>query len=424
MGAPERYGSYLVYEQIGKGGMATVHRAELPTKTGGVQQIALKRLVPALQREHLNLFLDEARLLRYLQHPNIATTYESGRVFGTYFIAMEYVRGPTLKELVEHCGTTAVGVVPQAVTLNLAAQLCEALDHAHNRCDETGAPLGIIHRDVTPANLIISETGVLKLIDFGLAKARGTTEQTAVGVIKGKFGYVAPEYTQGKLDHRADLWAVGIIMYELLTSRRLFDGPDAFETMMRVRELPIPRPSLAHPAVTRELDAIVMTALERDPARRWQSAAQMRDRIREVIARSGEAADNQGVLDWVRWMFEQKRGRAPQLTPMMPMPIRLRADPEYDADSGEATVVSAPPLDVLLGTHDADPVPEPTFDPATIIPATIRYATISPATVPAALGPAAVPEAIRWTTPDLAWLACTGALAVLVVISLVWRVIA
>jgi serine/threonine protein kinase len=349
--APERYGSYVVYEQIGKGGMATVHRAEL-TARDGTHEVALKRLLPTMQKELVALFLDEARLLRYLQHPNIAATYDSGRVFGTYFIAMEYVRGPTLKELVEQCSVTT-GSVPQAITLNMAAQLCDALDHAHNRCDERGKPLGIIHRDVTPANIIISDTGMLKLIDFGLAKAKNTTEQTAVGVIKGKFGYVAPEYTKGTLDHRADLWAVGIIMYELLTSRRLFDGADAFETMMRVREMPIPRPSLANPQVMPALDEIVMTALERDPARRWESAAKMRDRIRAVIARPGNSIDEKGVADWVRWVFEQKRGRPPQLTPMMPMPLATLI-PMDDA----ATVISGPPIiDEDYGAED--PLVEP-----------------------------------------------------------------
>jgi serine/threonine-protein kinase len=373
---PERFGSYLVYEQIGQGGMATVHRAELPG-TRGVQEVALKRLLPTMQRELVALFLDEARLLQYLQHPNIAATYDSGRVFGMYFIAMEYVRGPTLKQLVEHCGVT-VGSVPQLITLNLAAQLCDALDHAHNQRDEHGKPLGIIHRDVTPANIIISDTGLLKLIDFGLAKAKGTTEHTAVGVIKGKFGYVAPEYLGGKLDHRADLWAAGIIMYELLTSRRLFDGPDAFETMMRVRELPIPRPSLANPKVTSQLDEIVMTALERDPGRRWPSAAAMRDRIRAVIAESGNPEDNQAVTDWVSWVFEQKRGRAPQLTPIMPMPIR-----------------SAPRV-------MADPV-----DPTAAV-------TLPPV-------PPGVP--FPWTLPNIVWVACAGAIVLLTLGSLIWKIV-
>ena len=338
---PERYGSYVVYEQIGKGGMATVHRAEQPTKQG-TREVALKRLLPTMQKEMVALFLDEARVLRYLQHPNIAATFDSGRVFGTYFIAMEYVRGPTLKELVEQCSKTT-GMVPQAITLNMAAQLCDALDHAHNRCDEHGRPLGIIHRDVTPANLIISESGQLKLIDFGLAKAKNTTEHTAVGVIKGKFGYVAPEYTMGSLDHRADLWAVGIIMYELLTSRRLFDGADAFETMMRVREMPIPRPSMANPKVMPALDEIVMRALERDPARRWASAAAMRDRIRAVCDQPGNSIDDKSVIDWVRWVFEQKRGRPPQLTPHMSLPnVSLPGTADIDLDDGPTQFTVVP----------------------------------------------------------------------------------
>jgi serine/threonine-protein kinase len=367
-----------VYEQIGKGGMATVHRAELTTPRGPKVEVALKRLVPTTKRELVTIFLDEARLLRYLKHPNIAVASDSGRLFGTYFIAMEYVRGRTLKELVEHCRST-VGPVPQAITLNLAAQLCDALDHAHNRCDEHGTPLGIIHRDVTPANLMISETGLLKLLDFGLAKAKGgSSEASGVGVIKGKYGYIAPEYIAGSFDHRADLWAVGIIMYELLTSRRLFEGADAYETMMRVRELPIPRPSLATPGLTPELDQLVMTALERDLERRWQSAAAMRDGIRKVIEQTGNVMDNQGVADWVKWAFEQKPGRSLQLTPIVPMPVQ------------------PPPPDTPEAREAMDPVE------AVRLPAF---------------------AAIPWTLPNIVWAACAGAIVLLLLGALVWKLV-
>jgi serine/threonine-protein kinase len=302
--------------------MATVHRAEQDTPQG-VRQVALKRLVPTLDRRSVALFLDEARLLRYLQHPNIPETYDSGRVFGTYFIAMEYIPGRTLKDLITQCRTT-VGPVPEPIVLNLAMQLCDALDYAHKRCDEQGRPLGVIHRDVTPANLILAPAGVLKLVDFGLAKATPAKEPSVAGVIKGKLGYVAPEYTRGEIDHRADLWAVGIIMYELLTGgRQLFEAPNAVDTISRVRALPIPRPSLANPSVHHEVDEIVMTALERDPRHRWPSAASMRDRIRAVGARLGDPASDRSVIEWVTWAFDQKRSRAPQLTPMMPMPIHV-----------------------------------------------------------------------------------------------------
>jgi eukaryotic-like serine/threonine-protein kinase len=331
---PERYGSYRVYEQLGKGGMATVHRAEQDTPQG-VRQVALKRLVPTLDRRSVALFLDEARLVRYLHHPNIPVTYDSGRVFGTYFIAMEYIPGRTIKEVTAQ-SATMVGPVPQPIVLNLAAQLCDALDYAHNRRDEQGRPLGIIHRDVTPANLILAQSGVLKLVDFGLAKATGAKEPSVAGVIKGKLGYVAPEYTRGEIDHRADLWAVGIIMYELLTGgRQLFEGPNAVDTISRVRAMPIPRPSMANPSVHHTVDDIVLGALERDPRRRWGTAADMRDRIRAVAERLGEQASDRRTIEWVQWAFDQKQGRAVQLTPMMPMPV-------YSTPVAEDTTSAAP----------------------------------------------------------------------------------
>lgn len=375
--APERFGSYTVYEQLGKGGMATVHRAEIQERRG-TRQVALKRLIPTLQRELVQLFVDEARLHRYLSHPNIATTYDSGKVFGTYFIAMEYVKGPTLKDLVAHCGAT-VGAVPQPITLNLAAQLCDALDHAHNKCDERGQPLGIVHRDVTPANIILSDTGLLKLIDFGLAKAKVSNEDTAQGVIKGKFGYVAPEYLGGKLDHRADLWAVGIIMYELLTSRRLFDGADAFETINRIRNLPIPRPSLGNPRVTPELDQVVMTALERDPERRWQSAAAMRDALRAVIEQPGNHVDNTHVIDWVNWVFTQSPGT------------------ELSGVSRLRDMVRPSTPEIVFS--------EPVADPA------------------AAAAVVSLPEPPPLSRAGLVWFACAIAISVLLAASLVWWVV-
>ena len=394
--APERYGSYLVYEELGKGGMATVHRAELVAPDGSRREVALKRLMPTMQRELVKLFLDEGRLLRYLDHANIATTYESGRIFGTYFIAMEYVRGHTLKALVDHSRATA-GAVPEPVTLNLAAQLCDALDHAHNRCDENGHPLGIVHRDITPANLILStETGLLKLIDFGLAKAKVMTEETGQGVIKGKFGYIAPEYLGGKLDHRADLWAVGIIMYELLTSRRLFDGADAFETMMRIRQLPIPRPSLANPRVSPQLDEIVMTALERDPSRRWQSAAAMGDALRNVVARDGSYVDNHHVTEWVSWLFMQKPGVEVSGLAQLMQILQPRRAPA--APGEEATEVAPLVLDERIA---ADLAAAEVVDVGDVIDAT----------------------PVEWDRPSIVWLACAAAIALLLAASIVWKIV-
>jgi len=306
---PEQFGRYLVYEQIGIGGMATVHRATRDGKDG-TREVALKRLLSkvAAQVELRRMFLNEGQLGRVLKHKNIAETYESGTYRETAFIAMEYLPGPTLKQLVQHCGMT-VGAVPTPIVLNVAAQICDALDYAHTLCDANGKPLGIIHRDVSPSNMIVCDHGLVKLIDFGLAKARmGKTAHTARGVIKGKFNYVAPEYIGGKLDARADVWALGVVMYELLTSRRLFDGINDIETMTRVRLLPIPRPSLANPRVSAQLDEVVMTALERNPNRRWQTAADMRDALQGVIDEPGNAIGNDHVVEWTKWVFTQQVG--------------------------------------------------------------------------------------------------------------------
>jgi serine/threonine-protein kinase len=306
---PETFGPFTVLEQIGTGGLSTVHLAEQRLADGTVRRVALKRLLPrvAARREQRAQFALEAEVLRYLKHPNIAATYAAGNVREVFYIAMEYVPGPTLKQLVQHVGET-IGTIPTPIVLGIAAELSDALDHAHRCCDDHGNPLGIVHRDVSPQNIIFSNAGIVKLIDFGLAKAQRGRARTDDGMIKGKLNYVAPEYLAGKLDARADLWALGVVMYELLTSRRLFDAREDQDTLTRVRKLPIPRPSRANPRVPPELDDIVMRALEREPHRRWQTADDMRAAIHRVIAQPDNSVDRRHVADWVRWVFTQKPG--------------------------------------------------------------------------------------------------------------------
>ena len=297
----ERFGSYEIYEELGAGGLAAVHLA----RTRAVKNpVALKRLYPHVAniRELVGSFIDEARLARYLRHPGIARVYEFGKLKGTYFIAFEFVPGPTLQQLQQHC-IDYVGRIPTMVVLDIVYQVCDALDHAHNLRNELGHPLGIVHRDVSPSNVIVSDTGQVKLIDFGLAKTKQNSVQSQVGVIKGKLNYVAPEYLSGKLDARCDLWALGVVMYELLTGKRLFDAPEQGTILDHVRSLPIPAPSSANPEVPREVDQIVLTALARDPNKRWQRAGDMRDAI--GVAAAGRLTQRQFV-SWVEWAFTQR----------------------------------------------------------------------------------------------------------------------
>jgi serine/threonine protein kinase len=311
----EEFGPYLVYEQIGIGGMASVHRAETTGIAGFRRPIALKRMLPHIAADEnlVQSFVREARLASYLRHANVAQTYDLGKVGDIYFIAMELVNGRNLREILRHCLRAGIQV-PIPITLNILNQICDALDYAHNLTDESGNPLGIIHRDVSPSNVIVSDTGVAKLIDFGIAKASAEGMQTLSGTIKGKFGYMAPEYLGGQIDARADLFALGIIAHELLTNRPLFGGRDDMDTLYRVKSMPIKPPSHFNLTVPSEIDAIVMTALERNPEARWQRASALRVALTTETKRLGMTVLDQQVVEWVEQVFTTEEVDTPAPT--------------------------------------------------------------------------------------------------------------
>ncbi|MGE5184252.1 MAG: serine/threonine protein kinase, partial [Acidobacteriota bacterium] len=243
----DRFGSYRVHECIGTGGMATVHRAILELEDGDEVEVALKRLLPQLadDRRLVDDFIREARLASQLVHPNIARILEAGRNGKTYFIAMELVHGSSLVSLLRKTHVqkkqTPIGVV-----LALAVEMCEALDHAHDR--------QIVHRDLSPSNLLVGDDGHLKVIDFGVAKALAGQLQTSSGLAKGKLGYMSVEAIGGKqLDARADLFSAGVVMWELLAARRLFRGNNEYEVIVQIQRGDVPAPSRYHPECPVEL---------------------------------------------------------------------------------------------------------------------------------------------------------------------------
>lgn len=299
-GQVERFGPYVVYEQLGQGGMAVVHRAEKSGIEGFNKVVALKRMLPhvAANEEMVRAFVREARLASYLRHGNVAQTYELGKVDDIYFIAMELVEGRNLREVLRRLAQNGSSM-PVPIAMNIVNQICDALDYAHNLCDHDGQRLGIIHRDVSPANIIVSDEGIVKLIDFGIAKASAQGMQTMSGTIKGKFGYMAPEYLAGRIDARADLFAVGVIAHELLTNRPLFSTGDDMKTLLRVRELQIEPPSRTNRLVPHDIDEIIMTALERDPDKRWQHATALRNAMTTVTRRLGLEVMSTRVVEWL-----------------------------------------------------------------------------------------------------------------------------
>jgi serine/threonine-protein kinase len=302
----EQFGPFEVYEQLGEGGMAYVHRAEMIGRDGFKKTVALKRMRTEWtdDPDFIQAFVHEAQLASRLQHPNIAQAYDLGKIDGTYFIAMELVQGPTLAQIIAQ-SRRAAGAVPLPIALEILIQLCDALDHAHELRDAGGKSLDLVHRDISPSNVIVSRDGIAKLIDFGIAKARNARRSTQAGIIKGKHAYVAPEYTYGQLDRRADLWGLGVIAHELLTGRRLFVGESDAATIRNVRKQVIPPPSHFAAGLSQDLDDIVMTALQRDPDQRFQNAGAMRVALTTEARRLRFAVSGAQIRDWIEWAFRQ-----------------------------------------------------------------------------------------------------------------------
>jgi serine/threonine-protein kinase len=305
----EEFGPYTVFKQLGLGGMAMVDLAENRGSASGPRgPVALKRLLPevAAKRDFIKQFVHEGQLACYLNHPNIAKTHDLGRVNSTYFIAMEYIAGPTLLQIIKLC-LGGAGPIPIPIAVHILTEVAAALDYAHNLHDDLGRPLGIIHRDISPANIIVSEAGVTKLIDFGIAKTSSSQVRTQAGHIKGKLGYLAPEYIEGQLDPRVDLFAFGVVAHELLSMRRLFGGRNDLETAQLLRSAAIVPPSRHNPRVSSDLDDIVMTALQRNPKLRWQNAGAIHSALTNLTRQSGSAVRRAQVVDWIRWAQQQAK---------------------------------------------------------------------------------------------------------------------
>lgn len=303
--AEEQFGPYLVYERLGVGGMATVHRALERGIEGFERIVALKRLLPHLAEDasFIKSFVREAKLASILNHVNIVQIFELGRVGTEYFISMEYIDGRDIRRILRHA-RKVTGPPPIHVTVGLLLQLCDALDYAHSKVDDEGRPLGLVHRDVSPSNLLITQGGHLKVIDFGIAKAQSSQLRTQTGRVKGKLAYMAPEAIGGKdLDSRSDLFAVGVIAHELLTARPLFASKNEYQTLIKVQRGDIMPPSTFNQACPSELDAIVLEALARDPDRRYATAAALREDLLELRRRYNLQTGHRDVAQWLDWAF-------------------------------------------------------------------------------------------------------------------------
>lgn len=302
---PLLFGKYCLLERISVGGMAEVFRAK-PLNTPEFKgYLALKRILPHLaeDEEFITMFVDEARLTVQLQHPNIVRIYELGQFQTSYYILMEFIAGKdvlTLQKRVRKRKET-IGI---ANSLYIAQRIAEGLDFAHRKTGENGQPLNIIHRDISPQNVLVDYLGDVKVIDFGIAKAAVQSSRTQVGVLKGKMGYMSPEQVQGlPLDHRSDVFAIGTVLWEMLTNKRLFNGENEFETMRLVKACEVPAPSELNPEVPPEIDQIVLGALQSDREQRYQSAGHLAQDLQVWAAHLGGNADR--LSNWMREVFAE-----------------------------------------------------------------------------------------------------------------------
>ena len=286
---PTKFGNYYLIERVNIGGMAEVFKAVSYGVEGFERQFAVKRVLPNISEdlEFIEMFIDEAKIAVQLNHANIGQIFELGQVGNAYFIAMEFVQGKDLRAIFDRARKLGRTLDP-AMACHVIKDVCEALEYAHNKKDEHQNSLNLVHRDVSPQNIIVSYDGEVKLIDFGIAKAAGKASRTQAGILKGKFGYMSPEHVRGKpIDRRSDLFALAVVLFELLTLERCFQGESDFSTLEKVRNVDIRRPSSINRNIPPELERILVRGLSRSPDERYQSAAELQDALQKFLYQSG-----------------------------------------------------------------------------------------------------------------------------------------
>jgi serine/threonine-protein kinase len=304
---------YRITERVAAGGMAEVFRGVAESLQGFKKNIAIKRILPQLtkNKKFVAMFLDEARLSLVLQHANIVQVFDIAHTDDTYFIVMEYVDGVDLKAIMEW-RRKINRRVPIAHTLYMVMEICKGISYAHDLLNpETGKPLGIVHRDISPPNVLISKQGEIKVVDFGLAKATSQIETTDPGVVKGKMSYLSPEAARGEeVDAAADIFAVGILLYEMLTGKRLFYGETDYQTVELVRNAKIPPIKPQNPQVEPELEDIVRKALARRKEDRFATATDMQDALAQYSYSRGLKVISRDISELVRQCLDDRAAQS------------------------------------------------------------------------------------------------------------------
>jgi len=306
---PQKFGPYFIYDKLAVGGMAEIYKAKRCGEKQFQKTLIVKKLnVGKKDREYVtNLFIDEAHLCAQLNHPNIVSTYDFYSVADQYCIAMEYVHGQDLKQLlIKHANHRTLLSIE--IALYIIHELCSALAYLHSQKTIHNEPMQLVHRDISPANILISYQGEIKLADFGIAKNAYRLYESNQGIRKGKYEYMSPEQAENKtVDHRSDIFCVGILLFELLTGRRLFKSKSDIDALEKIRSGQIPLASSLNSRISTRLTQIIHTALQPNPALRFQSAEQMRKAIYTVLQPQTLVGVQRSLQKQLTSLFAQER---------------------------------------------------------------------------------------------------------------------
>lgn len=304
---PVRLGKYLLLDKIATGGMAELYRAKIIGVQGFEKLIAIKKILPHLagEEELVKSFIDEAKLAALLQNQNIVQIYDFGNLDGSYFIAMEYLLGKDLRSIVNKSKEKGMPLSLEN-SLHVISRVCAGLDYAHNLKDYQGKPLNIIHRDISPQNIFVTYEGDVKIVDFGIARAATQSTLTQVGMIKGKVAYMSPEQAKGEhIDHRSDIFATGIVLYELATHKRMFQG-ETLKILSLVRNAEYESPESAARDLPAKLLGILHKALEKDSGQRYQSCGEMLADLEECVYQLSMRPTARGLSEYMKTLFAEE----------------------------------------------------------------------------------------------------------------------
>jgi serine/threonine protein kinase len=305
MAGMTRIGPYLLTKKIAQGGMAELFLADYLREDGFRKTVAVKKVLPHLadNRDFIDMFIREARLAALLQHPNVVQIADFGKIQNAYFIAMEYVEGKNLAEIM---GFLKKGL-PVDMAVFLILKVSNGLQYSHARKDDkTGTPLNIVHRDISPQNILVSLNGEVKISDFGISKATSEPSLTQAGVIKGKLSYLSPEQAMGQaVNHQIDIYALGLVFYEILSGTRLYRFANDIEAIRTIPKMTIPPIITKRPEIPQGLNDIVMKCLEKSPVKRYQTAQELRDDLLNFKNQLGITYDASDMALFMRVNFEK-----------------------------------------------------------------------------------------------------------------------